>query len=248
MIVLIVMRENRKTRMQNDAILILFAKAPDPGSAKTRLGPILTPEERARLQAALILDTLALTDPLPVRRALAAAPPVDHPFLARCGRERSIPLIEQEGETLGDRMRNAFAWGFGRGFRQVVLIGCDAPTLPADLVRQAFDRLDRSPVVVGPSLDGGYYLIGARPPLPDLFSGIRWGSDQVLISTLRKINAEKQNCVLLPFWYDIDRPADLIFLKEMLALHERQGAPLPKETDHFLRSLSWEGRDGGEGG
>lgn len=230
--------------MQNDAILILFAKAPDPGSAKTRLGPILTPEERARLQAALILDTLALTDPLPVRRALAAAPSIDHPFLARCSRERSIPLIEQEGESLGDRMRNAFEWGFGQGFQRVVLIGCDAPTLPADLIRQAFDRLDRSPVVIGPSLDGGYYLIGARPPVPDLFSGVRWGSDQVLISTLQKINAEKQDCALLPFWYDIDRPADLIFLKEMLELDERQGGPPPKETRRFLHALSWEDRGG----
>ncbi len=230
--------------MQNDAILILFAKAPDPGSVKTRLRPMLSPEERARLQAALILDTLSLSDPLPVRRALAATP-VDHPFLVQCSRERSIPLIAQEGESLGDRMRTAFEWGFGQGFQKVVLIGCDAPTLPVDFIRQAFDLLDRSPRVVGPSLDGGYYLIGARPPLADLFSGVRWGSDQVLISTLRKVNAEKLECALLPFWYDLDRPADLILLKEMFELHERQGAPLPKKTHAFLRSLSWEGRDEG---
>lgn len=233
--------------MQKEAALIIFSKAPDPGSAKSRLGPILNPEERARLQAALILDTLALTDPLPVQRVLAAASPVDHPFLARCGEERSIPLIRQEGESLGDRMRNAFDWGFGRGFQRVVLIGSDAPTLPTDFIRQAFDHLHHLPRVIGPSRDGGYYLIGSRPPLADLFSGVPWGSDQVLVETLQKVNAQKLDCALLPFWYDIDRPADLIFLKEMLELHERQGRPLPKETHHFLRSLSWTGREkGGE--
>jgi len=233
------------TERQNEAVVIIFAKAPEPGSVKSRLHPTLNPDERARLQSAMILDTLALTDSLPVHRILAAPPPANHPFLIRCGRERSIPLIPQKGETLGDRMRNAFDWGFDEGFRRVTLIGCDAPTLPADFIRQAFDSLKRSPVVIGPSLDGGYYLIGARPPLPELFNGIEWGSDQVLAPTLKKINAEKRDCALLPFWYDIDRPADLILLKEMLALQARQGLPVPKETDHFLRSLSREGRGGG---
>jgi rSAM/selenodomain-associated transferase 1 len=232
------------TETQKEAIVIIFAKAPDPGSVKSRLHPILNPEERARLQAAMIFDTLLLSDPLPCRRLLACAPSVDHPFFVKCRRERSIDLIPQVGESLGARMENAFLWGFGQGFQKVVLIGCDAPTLPADLIRQAFDYLDRSPAVIGPSLDGGYYLIGARPPLPDLFNGIQWGSDQVLIETLRKVNGEKLDCALLPFWYDIDRPTDLIFLKQILALHERQGAPLPKETSLFLRSISWESRYG----
>ncbi len=230
--------------MQNESILIIFAKAPDSGRIKTRLEPILTPDERVTLQEALILDTLLLTDPLPVRRALAAPGPIDHPFLVRCGRERSLPLIEQKGEGLGDRMRNAFEWGFKEGFQRVVLIGCDAPTLPAEFIGEAFDRLERVPLVIGPSCDGGYYLIGARPPLIDLFSGIEWGSDRVLVETLRKVNAEQHGCALLPYWYDIDRPADLIFLKEMLALYERQQILLPKKTDHFLRSLSLEGREG----
>lgn len=224
--------------------LILFAKAPDPGSAKSRLQPLLTPEERGRLQEALILDTLHLTDPLPCRRILACTPRVDHPFFARCARERSLRLIRQEGETLGDRMRNAFSWGFLQGFQKVVLIGSDAPTLPVAFIQEAFDRLKETALVLGPSVDGGYYLIGARPPLADLFSGIPWGGDRVLTSTLRKITAEKIDCYLLPFWYDIDRPNDLIFLREVLALTERQGKPLPKETWRFLQTLSWEGRGG----
>lgn len=229
--------------MQQDAVLMIFAKAPDPGSVKTRLQPILTPEERARLQEAFLLDTLALTDSLPVRRVLAAAPSVGHPFFVHCSQARSIPLVRQEGESLGDRMRNAFEWGFRQGFQRVVLIGCDAPTLPADFIREAFEDLRHVSVVIGPSRDGGYYLIGARPPLADLFSGVRWGSDQVMLETLKKINAEKMECALLPFWYDIDRPADLILLKEMLELDARRGRPRPKETHAFLRSLSWEGRE-----
>jgi rSAM/selenodomain-associated transferase 1 len=232
---------------QKETLLVIFAKAPEPGWVKSRLHPMLNPEERARLQAAMILDTLYLSDPLPCRRLLACSPSVDHPFFVKCSRERSIDLIPQKGESLGDRMKNAFLWGFTQGYQRVILIGCDAPTLPADFIRQAFDALKRSSVVVGPSLDGGYYLIGMRPPLPDLFSGVQWGSDQVLNATLQKVNAEKLDCALLPFWYDIDRPSDFIFLREMLALQARKGVLPPKETDHFLRSLSWEEREGGGG-
>ncbi|MBI3803883.1 MAG: TIGR04282 family arsenosugar biosynthesis glycosyltransferase [Nitrospirae bacterium] len=225
-------------RTEKEGIVIIFAKAPDPGAVKTRLQPILTVEERSGLQTALLRDTLHLTDSLRQERALACAPEVDHPFFVRCSRERPLSLVRQQGENLGERMKNALAWGFGQRFRKVVLIGSDAPTLPADFIQAAFDRLDRIPVVIGPSLDGGYYLIGARPPLPDLFDGIGWGGDQVLVSTLHKINAAKLDCHLLPFWYDIDRPNDLTFLKEQLDLLARQGKPVPKETSEFLRTLS----------
>lgn len=220
------------------SIVIIFAKAPDPGAVKTRLAPRLTVEARSRLQTALLLDTLHLTDLLSCERAIAAAPDVDHPFFRRCAQGRPLRLFKQQGETLGERMQQAFAWGFGRGFQRVILIGSDAPTLPAAYLEEALARLGRAAVVIGPSRDGGYYLIGARPPLPDLFSGIAWGGDQVFLSTLKKINAARIDCHLLPFWYDIDRPDDLLFLKEEIDLLARQGRAVPKETADFLSALS----------
>jgi glycosyltransferase A (GT-A) superfamily protein (DUF2064 family) len=90
---------------------------------------------------------------------------------------------------------------------------------------------------LGPSLDGGYYLIGARPPISDLFYGIRWGTDAVLTATLQKVNEQKRGCDLLPFWYDIDRLEDLIFLKEHLLLLRRKGVLPPRESERVLKSL-----------
>ena len=219
------------------SILILFAKAPEPGEVKTRLQPLLSKEEAAALQEALILDTLVSTRSLPVQRALACAPTIHHPFFARRRKEESLFLIEQEGRDLGSRMKNAFKWGFAQGFEKVVLIGCDAPTLPFGFIQEAFERLDSFHVTLGPSRDGGYYLIGARPPLPDLFDGVDWGTDRVLTATLRRWNKRGEPLHLLPFWYDIDRPEDLLFLKEHLLVLERQGKPAPKETRRVIRSL-----------
>jgi uncharacterized protein len=123
-------------------------------------------------------------------------------------RARTFP---QQGETLGDRMRNAFGELFARGYTRVVAIGSDLPTLPARYVEQAFDRLrDRSgAIVVGPAIDGGYYLIGLREAAPELFDAIPWSTRGVLAATRQA--AEKLNLVvhLTPEWYDVDEPADL---------------------------------------
>lgn len=220
-----------------DELLIIFAKAPEPGQVKTRLQPLFTKEAAARFQEALILDTLHATSSLSCRRVLACAPPANHPFFLRCVEERSISILEQQGENLGDRLKNAFHWGFSQGFKKVVIIGSDAPTLPTDFIEEAYLHLSLVSVVLGPSLDGGYYLIGAQPPTPDLFEEIAWGTATVFLSTLRKLNRRKEAFHLLPFWYDIDRPQDLLLLKEHLESLERKGAPFPKETYQALRLL-----------
>jgi glycosyltransferase A (GT-A) superfamily protein (DUF2064 family) len=131
-------------------------------------------------------------------------------------------------------MKNAFEWGFSQGFQKVLLLGCDTPTLPAGFIREAVERLDSSPLVLGPSVDGGYYLIGGRPPVPPIFDRIAWGSDTVLTATLQKLTQQQVGCHLLPFWYDIDRPEDLTFLKAHLALLKGSGVIAAKETRQLI--------------
>lgn len=211
-------------------LLIFFAKAPDPGRVKTRLIPILGETAASQLQEAFILDLLRSTDSLPIDRAVACDPDPDHPFFLKCGRDHPLRFVQQRGSDLGERMKNAFTWGFAEGFSKVLLIGCDLPTLPVDFVGEAIDRLDAVSVVLGPSVDGGYYLIGGRPPVPDLFEGIDWGTGQVLAATLQKLATQQTTCHLLPFWYDIDRPEELPLLKAHLALLKRQGRLTAKET------------------
>jgi len=201
---------------------------------KTRLAPALSATARARLQKAMITDLLAATDSLPARRMLACTPTTTHPFFLQCAKGRRIVLRKQQGVSLGDRMAEAMAWGFGEGFRRVALIGVDSPTLPAALLREAFEQLETHRTVLGPTLDGGYYLIGARDASPDLFKNIAYGTDRVLTETLNRLNEQRLSCHLLPFWYDVDRPADLDLLAAHLTLLARQGQPLPERT---LRAL-----------
>jgi len=211
--------------------LIVFAKSPRSPDVKSRLAPLLTPKEREQLQKALIQDTLSLITPLPIKRALACTPSREDPFFLRCQKKYDLLLFDQEGSNLGERMKNAFHWGFSQGAGQVILIGSDAPTLPAYLIQDGFDHLEKTAVVLGPATDGGYYLIGAKPPLPDIFRDMHWGTETVLSETIRRL----PDFYLLDPWYDIDRPEDLIALKEQISKLRRDGKPIPEKTGKFLK-------------
>ncbi len=197
-------------------LLIIFAKGPEPGRVKTRLIPFLSQETAASLQEAFLLDILKMSRDVKSARIIACAPDTQHAFFQRCEREEGIRLIRQEGEDLGERMKRAFQRAFAEGFEKVVIIGCDSPTLPAPYINKAFERLADNSVVVGPSLDGGYYLIATKAPQPELFSRMDWGTETVLSETLKRLNASKRPYHLLPFWYDIDLPADITFLRQHL--------------------------------
>jgi glycosyltransferase A (GT-A) superfamily protein (DUF2064 family) len=98
---------------------------------------------------------------------------------------------------------------------KVLLVGTDSPTLPLALVMEAEDRLETADLVFGPSDDGGYYLLGQRRLYPEIFCGVAWGSTDVLPTTLAKL--ETSRVQLLPPWYDVDRPDDLVRLQRDLA-------------------------------
>lgn len=218
-------------------LLVIFAKAPEPGRVKTRLTPAISKECAARLHEAFIMDILDATTSVAAKRALACLPTTKHPFFSLLKKKEPLQFIHQKGEDLGARMRNAFEWGLSEGFQKVVLIGCDAPTLPIEMIQAAFDHLTTTEVVLGPSLDGGYYLIGTKETMPDLFSQLPWGTETVLRETLERVNKKKRRCRLLPFWYDIDRPHDLAFLSAHLRLMARQSAPLPMATMEIINQM-----------
>jgi rSAM/selenodomain-associated transferase 1 len=163
--------------------LIVYAKRPLPGYAKTRLGATIGPEQAAGVYARLIYGYLLdLVDAdLDARIELSVAASADVPFFADAFPELLVrPQIEG---NLGERMMASFAQAFSEGAQQVVLTGSDIPGLDAALVRTAFDALETAPVTIGPALDGGYYLIGMRFPGANLFEGITWSSEHVLAQT-----------------------------------------------------------------
>jgi len=135
-------------------------------------------------------------------------------------------------------MRQAFEDRFAEGFERVVIIGADSPTLPPVYIEQAL-RSEQE-VVMGPSTDGGYYLIGMKGKMTDIFAGIPWGTDDVLSKTLKALQAKGNHAELLPVWYDVDLPEDLRFLKTHLEWMAHTGLKDGKATLEFLNQLDLE--------
>ena len=119
-------------------------------------------------------------------------------------RYKRLVLIPQEGRDLGEKMYNAIVLLHTKGYGRIALIGADSPDLPPDYISEAFSGLDSSDVVIGPSEDGGYYLIGMKKPVDFIFKEITWGSSEVFMRTIHILKRQGIPYFLLPKWYDID--------------------------------------------
>ena len=160
-----------------------------------------------------------------------------HDELQQLAGEHGFTLCAQHGAELGARMDAAITAELGQGASSVVLIGTDSPTLPTAYLQRAAAWLGGdAEVVLGPAADGGYYLIGARRPIPELFAtGISWGTAQVLPATLLRLQSLRDRGVrvaLLPFFYDVDTPQDL----RLLLAHLRLSGP--GHADHVGDDLA----------
>ena len=184
-----------------------MVKAPRAGKVKTRLCPPLTPEEAAELASQFAADAVA-------NAVTAGASPIVA-YSPDDGRELLEPLlppgqrwIPQRGASLGDRMQRAMeeARALGRG--PLVIIGTDSPTLPTGTLKTAIALVSTgsADAVFGPTEDGGYYLAGARDPIPGLFADVAWSTPSALADTLRNVASLKLTVELLPMWYDVDTP------------------------------------------
>jgi hypothetical protein len=185
--------------------IVIFARAPQLGEVKTRLARTIGAERALALYEAFVDDTCALTQGLGARRVLAVAGDVDHPRIAHLAKSQRLAVEPQGDGDLGERMARAIATHVAGG--PVVIIGSDAPTLPRAHLHQALDELMAADVVIGPSEDGGYYLIGARVAVPELFSDVRWSTGEVLATTLARLGDRAH--ALLPAWHDVDSAEDL---------------------------------------
>jgi rSAM/selenodomain-associated transferase 1 len=205
------------------AELAVFVRAPVAGSVKTRLHSALGPEGATELYCAFVEDVVARCQSVReagrVRIALWADDASD-PTVERWASALGTKPLQQPDDDLGARLVKAFETGLGRAER-VVVIGSDAPTLPFSNIALAFDRLAQVPLVIGPSNDGGYVLIGASGTTPR-FDGVRWSTELAYRDT-RTANASLAVGTLPP-WYDIDEEADLHALRAHLSV-EPAAAP-----------------------
>lgn len=200
------------------AQLAVFVRAPKPGSTKTRLAGALGAEAAAALYEAFVDDTLSVCeqvrDSLPVDVAIWHAGPADEHVREWAARVNGFARAQPEG-TLGKRLGAAFADGLDR-YERVLVIGSDAPTLPATHLVDALGALAGSPLVLGPTSDGGYYAVGASKGARPTFEGVRWSTSHAFADT-RAANAGIEFYETAP-WYDVDEMRDLDLLRAHLSL------------------------------
>jgi rSAM/selenodomain-associated transferase 1 len=194
----------------------LFAKDPVQGKVKTRLEPCLGTDRILDLYRAFLADSLEkICSVEGVDRFVEVASAPESGFFFAWENDPRIRRIGvQEGRDLGERMRRAFEKYFAAGYETVVLVGSDSPSLPRAYIEEAF-RVSAG-LTLGPSTDGGYYLIGMAGSLAEVFDGVPWGTGVVLDETLARVRTRGIGLHLLPVWYDVDQPADLRFLKTHL--------------------------------
>lgn len=182
--------------------LVLFAKHWTPGQAKTRLAASIGPNAAAEVACASLFTLLRRFATLDADRVLAFWPPEKAAEFAAAG--PAWRLEPQVPGDLGTRLNAQFAAALSAGCRRVIALGSDSPTLPGELVTQAFRRLEECDVVLGPSDDGGYYLVGAAGRVPPIFAGMPWSTPALWPTTLARLAEHGLRHATLPPWYDID--------------------------------------------
>ena len=217
-----------------------FAKSPVPGTAKTRLAVTIGFDAAARAHRAFIADTVAAIASLDVRGVLAWAGDKDHPGFD-CARDAGFEFVEQPDGDLGQRMVSLLHDRLEHG-GPILFVGTDSPTLPAQWITEAVAGLQSKDVVVGPSFDGGYVLIGLRAAHHAPFREISWSTPRVFAETLARCRETGLECGVLPFWYDVDDLNDLTFLRFHLdgLLCHTPGSSY-SNTLEMIRSLEAEG-------
>ncbi len=214
------------------AAIAIFAKAPVPGQVKTRLVPPLTPEEAATVARACLETTL--------RRFVPAVDAVftvfldgdADPALRALAQELRVPIFPQVGADLGARLATAFRSLREGGASKILALGSDSPTLDPAWIASAVAALDAHDVVIGPTEDGGYYLIGVRGTVEGIFEKIPWSTDGVARATLERAAALRLRVRQLPVWYDVDDVASLRRAMRDLGLTAPafRGLKLPEEA------------------
>ncbi|MBW4666965.1 MAG: TIGR04282 family arsenosugar biosynthesis glycosyltransferase [Cyanomargarita calcarea GSE-NOS-MK-12-04C] len=197
--------------------LIVFTRYPEPGKAKTRLIPALGAKAAADLHQKMTEYTLTTVKQLRQVHSLTVEVWFAGGDLTRMQTWLGPDLLYQlqpEG-NLGDRMTLAFQSAFDNNVDAAIIIGTDCPNLTGTILAQAFLELQHNDVVLGPATDGGYYLIGLRQFVPELFEAIAWSTERVFQQTVDIVSKLNLSVTCLPTLTDVDRPEDLTVLKEL---------------------------------
>jgi rSAM/selenodomain-associated transferase 1 len=194
----------------NDAHLLVFARVPALGQVKTRLAAGVGHAEALAIYHELLgITRAAIADAGFPATVWLAGTAVQMPSAEEKGDWANLTVRCQQAGDLGQRMTAAFAAAFAAGATKVAIIGTDCPGLRAAHLAEAFSLLNEHEVVLGPATDGGYYLLGLRQPLPELFQNKAWSTASVLADTLADAQRLGKRVALLPELHDVDTAEDL---------------------------------------
>ncbi len=218
--------------------LVIMAKAPRPGSVKTRLAESLSLQAVTELYRCLLNDTIALAQVLDQVEIAIMCPAPDVEELSR-GVAETVRIVPQTGQGLAAGLASVFAHFAAPGHQRVIAFNSDSPHLPASVLETAFEVLEACDLVVGPTHDGGYYLVGARASHPGLFTGDGMGTGNAFDALLTRARNLGLSVRLTDPFYDIDVAADLSQLA-----NELKG--VPGKAPRTARWLSEWASAGGE--
>lgn len=189
-----------------EASLIIFVKKPELGKVKTRLARSIGDQRALEVYQKLLQRTYSITQVIKQDKIVYYTPEIVHHDLWDDG--FYLKALQDESD-LGIRMRKSFEERFEAGYQKVCIIGSDCYQLTTDIIEQAFAELEQNDVVIGPSTDGGYYLLGMKKLYPILFQDKSWSTSKVLEQTIEDIKQKNLSCYLLPELTDVDEEKDL---------------------------------------
>jgi rSAM/selenodomain-associated transferase 1 len=187
-------------------LLLIFVKNPQRGKVKTRLAKTVGDEKAFKTYLRLLDFTIDVAGRVNAKKQIWYSSFIDEQDgLGGDGFEKKLQI----GDNLGKRMSNAFYRGFEEYFEKIVIIGSDCPGITAKIIEKAFVNLDHDDVVIGPSEDGGYYLLGLNRLIPEIFKDITWSTDRVFSETVNALKKQSLSYSELPILNDIDTEEDL---------------------------------------
>lgn len=224
--------------------IVVLAHAPSAGF-KPSLAPVLNDDERLRLYDAILTDyadkVRSWTEFATVFLALSGAPADAEVATIRARFDEHVEIDITADVAVG-RVAGLLRQIWDRGFRRIVFVSSDVPTLPAELARDAVEWLTEADVVVGPTPEGGYYLIGLRDRIPGLLDNVPWGTGDVFAATVQRALVAGLSVQLLPLWSDLDSPDDLRQLYHQLAAQASRaglhGGYAGRKTWQYLNALT----------
>ena len=221
----------------NKNCLLLFAKSPIKGQVKTRLAAEKGDDFTVELYKRFVEDTISLVNNFDVHLKLCFYPPHTRLDFSKWLGEQYC-YTPQVGDDLGERLMNAFENAFEEGFSNVVTIGSDSPDLPEHYLKKSVETLVEHDTVIGPTNDGGYYLIGFSKDgfIPEVFENIAWSTDGVFEQSIGILKRHAQKVYRLPLWHDVDTVQDL---KSLISRTRNTAFEKSKTYSYLMANGSW---------